>query len=116
MSSREDYERGFVRQAWVLLLIWAALIGMVIAVTVFASAPPSTGFMGEQYVYQEDPCVEALQMAMATMEPFIPAKYKKHADGYWRPHPPVTESDQTIQEYLDARAVWREAKLQCWRH
>ena len=72
----------------------------------------SLTFQDDNYVYHEDPCVEALKMAMVRMEPFIPLHYTREGEQY------VTDlrlSRDEMNELLEASQSWREVKMQCWR-
>ena len=72
------------------------------------------------YVYHEDPCVEALRGAMEKMEPwFIPLEYAKQPKDkqggeLWKTTEYWTHDE--IVEYKQVLQLWEETKVQCWRH
>jgi len=67
----------------------------------------------DDFVYHDDPCVEALRGAMELMEPFVPMHFK-HEGQYWVEQMQLTQAD--MDERVMAGQVWIDAKLQCWRH
>ena len=105
-----------LKQIWLFLLLF-----LVLAVVLFwsgvpwvtASVPPSVQFQDDHYVYQEDPCVEALRGAMERMEPFIADAFIKKDDTWF-----VSQAftDEEFAERVEAGVTWKDAKLQCWRH
>jgi hypothetical protein len=67
----------------------------------------------DDYVYQPDPCVEALRGAMEQMEPFLPVHFKKDGE-FWVDHLQLTDDGMNDRQL--AGEIWKDAKLQCWRH
>lgn len=105
-----------IKSIWLLLLLLVLVILALVYAGVpwvSASLPPSIQLQDDGYVYQEDPCVEALRGAMERMEPFIPEHYQREG-AWWVTTEQLTEDG--IQDRREAGAVWQEAKLMCWRH
>jgi hypothetical protein len=67
----------------------------------------------DDYVYHDDPCVEVLRAAMEHMELFIPQHFKKDGE-FWAEYVQLTEADMTERDF--AGELWKDAKLQCYRH
>lgn len=109
------------------LILWLlALILLVALLPVFADwvhaahtnerADPSAWIdpkLDDAYVYQPDPCVEALIGAMAAMQPFLPTHFKRE-DGLW--HTTALYTDDGMNDFEAAHRLWEETKLQCMRH
>jgi len=90
---------------------WEA-VALLLALT---TIPPTDPNAKHDYdIYWEDPCVEAMRKAMATMEDYLPHRATKDPDdGYWYTLQQFT--DEGMKEYEDAVAMWKDTKLQCWR-
>lgn len=65
------------------------------------------------FIYHEDPCVEALRAAMESMESFIPEHFTKTGN-FWVDQMQLTDEGMREREF--AGEVWKDAKLMCWRH
>ena len=68
----------------------------------------------DDYVYREDPCVEALRGAMERMDPYIPDNFSHNELNQWRALEVMT--DEQFAEFIEVKAEWLEAKVQCRRH
>jgi len=107
----------FIGQGLVFLVLWSLATVAVDASHTNERADPSVWIAPAEnvpgYVYQNDPCVEALRGAMEAMEPFLPQRLQ----GSY----PLWESLEFYSpdgkaQLEEARRTWEEAKLQCWRH